>query len=360
MEICVQALDGQEIPNDAFVGLRIGDVHKQSRLASGPRTYHFPDPGPDRREFGRVEVYKRVGTAVVSLSDVQDNEDVCVHCKDGSMKEVRLQIEVADGAKGSKAAKRELDSKGRKSKAVSDAQRYVAEHNLEEIVADAMREVLRTRPENPTLELAEFILRRGLNANAEPKAGEDGVGRTSRGVDNLDVAGTKNAEQPAKEPAFADAQGSLQKKASPAAPLGPSMRDATPFRKLPSVGSWLAAPPEELPLEPLSFPKKPSVGTWLSAVPGLGPDCEALVPAEPFRHKPSVGSWLAPIPKDVERPWFYQKDAPVSKEYIEKLQAFVRTQEVELDRQRRVAWPVAIDTAQDGTLQLFLRNLQGH
>mmetsp|Transcript_75927 Transcript_75927/g.213912 ORF Transcript_75927/g.213912 Transcript_75927/m.213912 type:complete len:140 (+) Transcript_75927:78-497(+) len=68
MEVQVDAFG--DAPPDTFLALRIGDVQKQTRF-SDSRTFKFPKGAPNGFNFGRVEVFKRIGHLTVRLDDLE-------------------------------------------------------------------------------------------------------------------------------------------------------------------------------------------------------------------------------------------------------------------------------------------------
>merc|ERR1719265_1119734 len=52
--------------------------------------------------------------------------------------------------------------------------------------------------------------------------------------------------------------------------IGPGLKGTTPFKLLPSVGSWYSCKledPEPDNVQPIAFQRMPSVGTWLAPKP---------------------------------------------------------------------------------------------
>eukprot|EP00441_Pelagodinium_beii_P016249 CAMPEP_0197657260 /NCGR_PEP_ID=MMETSP1338-20131121/44524_1 /TAXON_ID=43686 ORGANISM="Pelagodinium beii, Strain RCC1491" /NCGR_SAMPLE_ID=MMETSP1338 /ASSEMBLY_ACC=CAM_ASM_000754 /LENGTH=218 /DNA_ID=CAMNT_0043233593 /DNA_START=40 /DNA_END=692 /DNA_ORIENTATION=+ len=156
MEIRLDAADPQQMPpKDTFVALRIGDVQKQSRFTSS-RTYRFPHPGDYRADFGRIEVFQRVGHVTVSFENVSKNEDIEVPCELGDLKSLKLRMGMnREGQKPVTPSTKQRTAKAR----LDAAQKYLVNHHLEEILADAMREVLHEKPSDPHSFLANQIMK---------------------------------------------------------------------------------------------------------------------------------------------------------------------------------------------------------
>jgi hypothetical protein len=320
---------------DTFVSVRIGDVQKQSRLSTS-RAYHFPAAGDGRGRFGRIEVFKRVGDLTVDLSKHNGCEQsVEVPCNIPGMTSLSMGLAVkGEPLDAIKEAKAQPGSARGKIK-WDAAQKYIAEYSLEDVLADAMREVIRHKPEDPFTFLSEQILAKKATVVVKPAV-----------VPMIPLQQAQQAPLQAQTPFSA---------------LVPQ----TPFRHRPSVGSWLqpatlgeakkpkpgvatltpfdeyyspnmvsyemsekelgnfksapgpppAAPPAAPPPPPpvVPFPMRPSVGSWLTAKPNfeiikLKEEAvlkkAALLELErkPFQLRPSVGTWLAPRPMQEPEP----------------------------------------------------------
>mmetsp|Transcript_122105 Transcript_122105/g.390523 ORF Transcript_122105/g.390523 Transcript_122105/m.390523 type:complete len:557 (+) Transcript_122105:135-1805(+) len=157
MEVQVDAFG--DAPPDTFLALRIGDVQKQSRF-SDSRTFKFPKGAPNGFNFGRVEVFKRIGHLTVRLDDLEGGaKDVEVPCDYPGTRQVSMRLAVRGGQLDHLPG---LDAKsGAKFKQRQDtAQRYLEEHKLEELLADAMKHLIHKKPHNPHQFLSKFILQR--------------------------------------------------------------------------------------------------------------------------------------------------------------------------------------------------------
>uniref|UniRef100_A0A7S1FCZ2 RIIa domain-containing protein n=1 Tax=Noctiluca scintillans TaxID=2966 RepID=A0A7S1FCZ2_NOCSC len=158
MQVRLDSAVGQAPPQDTFVSLRIGDVQRQSRFALA-RTFHFPEVVDERH--GRLEVFKRIGQATVSFDTDGDTQDVEVACNDPSCDKLRFGLAVASSSP-------KVDTRGLKKARLDDAQRYVLQHRLEDLLSDAIREVIRQKPNNPLESLSEYFLQRAATGPLEP------------------------------------------------------------------------------------------------------------------------------------------------------------------------------------------------
>lgn len=337
------------IPKDCYVSIRVGEVQKLSRL-SGSRTYKFPQT--DKHRFGKIEVFRRVGSASIDLNPiVQGAREVQINTDD--MGAIGLRIGVDDQSSEPDPKQAEEDEKTHaKNNAVrvKAAKEYLNNHNLEVLLSEAMQAVLRDRPENPAEVLAAKLLA-GAKARFIKKPPAPIQAQLARSTlktqpfndyfkasfQSCSFAGIHErfpTYQQAKKKAiaskvlsllpfanyysgsfasvpaagmskmyecFASYQAAVKKAAAPASTL-------RSFKFRPSVGSWLigkqlqveqvkvaprAAPAAAAAPMP-SFALRPSVGTWLMCKPvkQLGEEPAA----RSFVFKPSVGSWLVRLP----------------------------------------------------------------
>lgn len=164
MEVRLEAAQPVAPESDTFVALRIGDVQKQSRFGKS-KTYRFPDPGDERRFFGRVEVFRRIGTCTVSFDSMDgDLQDVDVRCSDPDFPKLHMKLSVRGSTEGMP------EKKSTTKERMKAAQKYVADHHLEELLADAMREVIRKKPDNPKESLSNYILQKTVLPPISPES----------------------------------------------------------------------------------------------------------------------------------------------------------------------------------------------
>eukprot|EP00930_Biecheleria_cincta_P086293 TRINITY_DN755_c0_g3_i1.p1 TRINITY_DN755_c0_g3~~TRINITY_DN755_c0_g3_i1.p1 ORF type:complete len:984 (+),score=232.98 TRINITY_DN755_c0_g3_i1:38-2989(+) len=167
MEVRLDALLGEASPKDTFVSMRIGDVQKQSRLAAS-RTYRFPDPGDNRNGFGRIEVFQRVGHMTVSFdSKTGKAQDVEVPCNFPGLDKLQLKLAVTGG--GSMLREEiPVANKAKVKSKLDEAQKYLAKHKLEELLAEAMREVIHQKPDDPHSFLRNHIMKHAPSKDMPP------------------------------------------------------------------------------------------------------------------------------------------------------------------------------------------------
>ncbi|CAE7641181.1 unnamed protein product [Symbiodinium sp. CCMP2592] len=156
MEIRVDTAEGFAAPKDTFVSMRIGDFQKQSRFDTA-KTYKFPKL-EDASGLARIEVFQRVGHQTVSLGKLHHSEqsvEVPVNMPGMSFLPMRLGLHT--GAEVNTEPKIKKDTKVKTK--LDAAQKYLAEHQLEEVIADAMREVIHEKPAEPLIFLSSQILK---------------------------------------------------------------------------------------------------------------------------------------------------------------------------------------------------------
>jgi len=152
MEVCFNAVEDQSIPANLFVAMRIGDVQKQAKHAPS-RTFNFPaqDDARGKNSFGRIEVFQRIGSMNVRLDGSGDLNDLNVPLDGFDPLKFRWSTKgnVAESA-ASPEKTRSPEKKLRSKERMQEAQNYIARHNLEDALAEAMRQVIRDRPDDPT------------------------------------------------------------------------------------------------------------------------------------------------------------------------------------------------------------------
>eukprot|EP00930_Biecheleria_cincta_P086291 TRINITY_DN755_c0_g2_i1.p1 TRINITY_DN755_c0_g2~~TRINITY_DN755_c0_g2_i1.p1 ORF type:complete len:993 (+),score=242.74 TRINITY_DN755_c0_g2_i1:68-3046(+) len=169
MEVRLDAAAGQISPKDTFVSMRVGDVQKQSRL-SASRTYKFPDPGDNRAGFGRIEVFQRIGHLTISFDNLAGKgQDVEVPCDYPGLDKLRLRLAVTGGSMQEIPVAKKAKVKSK----LDAAQKYLADHRLEELLADAMREVIHQKPTDPHVFLSTQIMKHARSLPPPPPAAKE-------------------------------------------------------------------------------------------------------------------------------------------------------------------------------------------
>lgn len=389
MEVRIDTVEGQEPPSDTFVSVRIGDVQKQSRFTT-TRTYRFPDPGDGRGNFGRLEVFKRIGHITVSFDNMKgEDQFIEVPCDLPDIGFLPMKLAVT----GPAAAAAELPPIAKKGKAkarLDAAQKYLAEHRLEEILADAMREVIHEKPSDPHSFLSAMIMKHAnpkgtllprLNASAERVQPEKSAPLRSLTGEKLPpISSTMRPEQVLArelvlEPA-PEVQDLSEKKLKACKALLESARDGTLAAALAEVVGTTAEV-----VRPCNM--RPSVGSWLvprldpgqpvTVRPTVDPDIESLrlqARAALFKSL-SDGTLAKVLAASAEPP--KAAPAPVVVDEVEQLRieardALLRSAkegtlasllsqgkgQSDVEALRKQARDVLLAAAQNGTLQTFL------
>lgn len=155
IELQLDALDIDDAPKETFVAIRIGDTQKLSRLTS-TRGYKFQEAAVGDRKFGKVEVFRRVGSTSIGIrnsSGTAATQEVSVDTNDAKPMNFRVQLGAKPEAQERRRQAAEKLSASPDNPKVQEAKLYLLEHNLEERLSEAMQAVLRDKPEDP----AEFI-----------------------------------------------------------------------------------------------------------------------------------------------------------------------------------------------------------
>eukprot|EP00747_Dinoflagellata_sp_TGD_P139808 gnl/TRDRNA2_/TRDRNA2_175940_c1_seq5.p1 gnl/TRDRNA2_/TRDRNA2_175940_c1~~gnl/TRDRNA2_/TRDRNA2_175940_c1_seq5.p1 ORF type:complete len:628 (-),score=147.21 gnl/TRDRNA2_/TRDRNA2_175940_c1_seq5:126-1898(-) len=321
MEVRIDALEGQTAPSDTFVSMRVGDVQKQSRFAAS-RTYRFPDPGDGRGSYGRIEVFKRIGAMTVHFDEGED-QDVVVPCGgDAELEKLDLKVYVKNVG---------METTMKKKKAAvsfDETKQYLADHRLEELLADAMREVVKGKPKDPHTFLSSHILKKALpplskDVTMVPSKMPDRPSGGKKTLPPLEAAPApplpmKSAEgQDALQEQIVQAREQLAKAASDGS-VGRALRealgDSEAKKAIDAVPTTRAAPttafshsvlPGHLPkvIDYKSFTDRPVTGPYGGTLPkewswsGVPEHLPKVVDYSKFTDKPVSGPYGGAVPK---------------------------------------------------------------
>ncbi|CAK9023601.1 unnamed protein product [Durusdinium trenchii] len=297
MEIRIDAVEGQATPKDTFVSMRIGDYQKQSRFGSA-KTYRFPQI-EDQHRFARIEVFHRIGHLTVNLDNIA-NQAVEVPVEHPEVKLLPMKLAVVSDTVEAKTEQKEKQQKVKNK--VDAAQKYLAEHHVEEVIADAIREVIHEMPSDPHSFLAALILKQAANKQEELLVSNDGKVIVS---DFVDQSAPKLVKPPTVKAAIPQEPQLLPFReyyASHVRSLAPSDLENL-YAKFPGQPKPVAKPAAESSQASVPFAMRPSVGTWLNkapmkeALPVSKPAAESSQASVPFAMRPSVGTWLNKAPK---------------------------------------------------------------
>lgn len=331
MEVVLRADQAALPPDDnTFVSLRIGQVHKQVKL-DDLLTYRFNNVDPASKAPVKLEVFKRVGQTTVTFGgSTGDIQDVEVPVTNGKAMRMRLSTSTA-------RATTPATSEKVKSKQVNSARSYLAQHNLEHLLKEAMKEVINTKPADPHEYLASYILKAGnRQGGLLPKVAAADELPIPKGK-SVQSWGWANAEASAPEDSSANRGALAHPRTLPPiegkqlvqSASAPALRQWTPSQALPTQ-----ALPQALALvqksggcviyngtnspvtvgasgdEPNSKDEAcGSSGAATALVPSLSQTVESEkqvkaqpeAPVVPWRHRPSVATWCSVKPKAVQK-----------------------------------------------------------
>ncbi|CAK8991773.1 Hypothetical protein (Fragment), partial [Durusdinium trenchii] len=265
IEVRIDAVDVAHVPKDTYVSMRVGDYQKQSRFGSA-KTYRFPHTEDQR--FARLEVFHRVGHLTVNLDNLSGPVEVPVELAETNYLPMNLCV-LQDGSKDGVPAK--VRAKGK----VDAAQKYLAEHHVEEVIADAIREVIHEKPADPCSFLSAQILKHASIKKPQLEIVQQGAPSAPPEVPFKDYYASNVRTLHAD-----DLQGLYSK--FPAQPIPPSK----------PLGRG-TAPAEMTTSTAIPFTMKPSVGTWLMAPPKMkseSPNLAAVAPVEIIEEAPMEAS----------------------------------------------------------------------
>eukprot|EP00928_Gymnodinium_smaydae_P057594 TRINITY_DN40809_c0_g1_i1.p1 TRINITY_DN40809_c0_g1~~TRINITY_DN40809_c0_g1_i1.p1 ORF type:complete len:377 (-),score=36.40 TRINITY_DN40809_c0_g1_i1:661-1791(-) len=171
----LEAVDTGDIPKDMYVGVRIGDMQKLSRVSSlaSAKSFKFPASAVGDRRSGKLEIYKRIGGWGVGIDSSRDEHlyEVSVPTNDAAMSSINFLVEVMADSSGKDVPDGTLHSNHAASK-VQGARDYLQAHQLEMRLSEAMQAVLRERPSDPAAFIANMLLgpRGSVKEVARPQA----------------------------------------------------------------------------------------------------------------------------------------------------------------------------------------------
>lgn len=357
MDIRIEAMEGPVPAGETFVSMRIGDYQKQSRLGC-TKSYRFPQD--DGNGFARLEVFQRIGHVSLSLDKLRTSDQdvqVPLDTPDVNFLPMRIAMEKKSDQKGQGKVKTRLDS----------AQRYLAQHQLEEIIADAMREVIHEKPDDPHTFLSNQIMKHAKKPSflpplrndmpAKPPSGKNPKPNMSEKLppisggnelSNLRIEARDVLLQSAKDGRLAKALASASSEEV----------DMTELRKEAAAALFNAAKdgslnaalrdtaiPKDGELEQLRQQARATLlqGARDGSLQDALKSTKAEVTAESvrleaaelpqFKFKPSVASWLQKKPHQVPKPWYYQRVSVVEAEdekVVKGLQAVIAEKDGEI------------------------------
>jgi len=283
VDINLEAVDGDSLPKDLYLSLRVGEQQKFSKANNSGRTFKFASP--EDKRYGKLEIYRRVGVAAISLDTekYQEAHELSVPVDDDRVAGREVKYRFALGGNGSLPTSPKAtaaDPAKQVSQKVNLARDYLQKHQLEQRLSDAMQAVLRDQPDDPGAFLAQRLT--------------SGVGIVKKAEEPLKMMQNTQASQPAQSEV---AQSS---NAAPSQP--PAQASSAPAA---SVEPPAPAPAQSAPVEaPAPVPA--------SSMPAMAP-VVAPAPA-PASSMPAMDMEVKldlPMPRDYPMPTMADKD-PIS------------------------------------------------
>eukprot|EP00930_Biecheleria_cincta_P045200 TRINITY_DN31160_c0_g2_i1.p1 TRINITY_DN31160_c0_g2~~TRINITY_DN31160_c0_g2_i1.p1 ORF type:complete len:671 (+),score=172.06 TRINITY_DN31160_c0_g2_i1:53-2014(+) len=144
MEVQVEAAPAWQVPPGCCVSVRVGESLKQRKLDSKvPAKYQFD--GLDSWKRAKIGVYQLVGTCTVPLDPSgKTSEEVTLASSDPKQGSIKLRVSA--GPTDVKAAE---VSKQQRVDDTEAAYGYLSHHKVEQRLGDAVRALLRMKPEDP-------------------------------------------------------------------------------------------------------------------------------------------------------------------------------------------------------------------
>lgn len=149
------------IAEDCYMSVRIGEVQKLAKL-SASRVYKFGLPAAGQRNYGKVELYRRVGQGIVCIDPAlaEGVNEVHVAQGDDTLLSVNVDVKWPSSA-GAAAPGSDIlneDEDAERGKTRRKAKDYLQQHHLEARLAEAMRMVLHEKPDDPVAAMADKLM----------------------------------------------------------------------------------------------------------------------------------------------------------------------------------------------------------
>lgn len=153
VELRLEALGaGAAAVKDLYVAVRIGDAQKLTRVSAEARKLVFPEKCLVSRSFGKLEVFRHIGSCTFGTADGLMNAAQDLVTLDDLRFRVTLGSPLAES--GAPDMQAERPATGR-----SQAQEYLEKHQLQPRLGDLMQSLLRERPADPATFVSERLRR---------------------------------------------------------------------------------------------------------------------------------------------------------------------------------------------------------
>lgn len=280
VEVKLDPVDPFFADKNTYVSMRVGEVQKLGR-ASTSRTYTFPPKIVGDRKYGKIDIFKRVGTCTVGILPESDFDQVVnIPLDDKS----NATFKVTLSSFGQKPLPSSVDSPTpsheKKSKDVNPkvlaAKTYLERHRLELRLSEAMQEVIRLEPEDPCAYIAEKLTKGGSVVSYIRK---DGVPDQAPPVP---PSATENLLQALEEPV--PPPKSLPASCPPAPSEAPVSLEN--LKETTTVSQEVLANAANS-LRP--FHLRPSTNTWMRRRIKAPPDCKIRDVATSVQSIPNLG-----------------------------------------------------------------------
>eukprot|EP00930_Biecheleria_cincta_P059836 TRINITY_DN4555_c0_g1_i1.p1 TRINITY_DN4555_c0_g1~~TRINITY_DN4555_c0_g1_i1.p1 ORF type:complete len:328 (+),score=60.10 TRINITY_DN4555_c0_g1_i1:84-1067(+) len=302
VDINLEAVDGDSLPKDLYLSLRVGEQQKFSKANNSGRTFKFAQP--EDKRYGKLEIYRRVGVAAISLDTekYQEAHELTVPVDDERVSGKEVKYRFCLGGNGSlpTSPKGSVDPAKQVSAKVNVARDYLQKHQLEQRLSEAMQAVLREQPEDP----GAFLAQRLTSGAGIVKKAEEPLKMMQNTQASQVAQSGSNAAPPSQPPA--------QASSAPGASVLPTAAAPEPVATPAPAQSAL---PVATPAPAQSVPVAAPVAVPVAAPVAAPAPVPAVAPA------PAPVSWMPamdmevkldlPMPRDYPMPTMADKD-PIS------------------------------------------------
>jgi calmodulin len=146
VELVLSTLDEELLPH-CYVAMRVGESQKIGRL-SAERMYKFPETTVDEHKYAMLDVFQRVGGCTVSIKAKDGEQDLQVTTKAGNLN-LRVSKPSYKDKTGKKPHQALVEDAPTLKPKFEAAKSYLAKHDLEARLKDAMKAVINELPDDP-------------------------------------------------------------------------------------------------------------------------------------------------------------------------------------------------------------------
>jgi len=175
VELQLDTIDWEQHSREYFLSVRVGETQKFSKI-SPSRNYKFCPKAVGGRRYGKIDIFRRVGGASICIdpATVHGENTLSIECENSEVS-FNMKLSGSDG-NGKPIQNEETPPEKPTNPKVAQAKEYMAFHQLEARLSEAMQQVLREKPEDPIAFVAKRLQNNAhliQKAKITPKSNEE-------------------------------------------------------------------------------------------------------------------------------------------------------------------------------------------